>query len=47
MLRNPFARHIVLFLLVKAALIGLGLWWFLGTMPEPRGTVPPPASSQS
>ena len=47
MLRNPLARHIALFLLVKAVLIGLGLWWFLGVMPEPRGTVlPPPTSSR-
>ncbi|WP_377809905.1 hypothetical protein ABNQ38_20040 [Azospirillum sp. A29] len=46
MVRNPLARHIALFLLVKAVLIGLGLWWFLGTMPEPRGTVPPPAASR-
>ena len=45
MLRNPLARHIALFLLVKALLIGLGLWWFLGAMPEPRGMVPPPAAS--
>lgn len=30
MVRNPLARHIALFLLVKAVLIGLGLWWFLG-----------------
>lgn len=45
MLRNPLARHIVLFLLVKAVLIGLGLWWFLGAMPEPRGTVLPPVTS--
>lgn len=46
MLRNPLARHIVMFLLVKAVLIGLGLRWFLGAMPEPRGAVPPPAASQ-
>lgn len=47
MLRNPLARHITLFLLVKAVLIGLGLWWFLTAMPEPRGTVlPPPTSSR-
>ncbi len=41
MLANPLARHIALFLLVKTALIALGLWWFLGAMPEPRGTMPP------
>nr|WP_295834682.1 hypothetical protein [uncultured Azospirillum sp.] len=46
MLRNPLARHIALFLLVKALLIGLGLWWFLGAMPEPRGTVYPPVASR-
>ncbi|CAO3351282.1 hypothetical protein [Azospirillum melinis] len=46
MLRNPLARHIALFLLVKAMLIGLGLWWLLGTMLEPRGAVPPPAASR-
>jgi len=40
MLRNPLARHIALFLLVKAVLIGLGLWWVLGAPPEPRGAVP-------
>ena len=44
-LRNPLARHIALFLLVKAALIGLGLWGCLGAMPEPRGVVPPPAAA--
>ncbi|WP_167543359.1 hypothetical protein [Azospirillum thiophilum] len=51
MLRNPLARHIALFLLVKAVLIGLGLWWFLGGfpggMPEPRGVVAPPAAARS
>lgn len=42
MLRNPLARHVALFLAVKALLIGLGLWWFLGAaMPEPRGAVRP------
>ncbi|WP_448202819.1 hypothetical protein [Azospirillum sp. sgz302134] len=46
MTRNPLARHIALFLLVKVALIALGLWWFFGAMPEPRGTVTPaPAAS--
>ena len=40
MLRNPLARHVALFLAVKAVLIGLGLWWFLAAMPEPRGAVP-------
>ncbi len=40
MVRNPLARHIVLFMLVKFALIALGLWWFFGAMPEPRGVVP-------
>ncbi|HYG89788.1 MAG TPA: hypothetical protein VD978_26445 [Azospirillum sp.] len=40
MLRNPLARHVALFLMVKAVLIALGLWWFLGSMPEPRGGVP-------
>ena len=45
MLRNPLARHVALFLAVKAVLIGLGLWWFLGSgMPEPRGAVPVPTS---
>ena len=39
MVRNPLARHIALFLLVKFALIALGLWWFFGSMPEPRGVV--------
>ncbi|WP_175426408.1 hypothetical protein [Azospirillum brasilense] len=43
--RNPLACHAALFLAVKAALIALGLWWFLGTMPEPRGTVTPPAAA--
>ncbi len=55
MLRNPLARHIALFLLVKAVLIGLGLWWFMsgfpggfrGGMPEPRGVVAPPAAARS
>ncbi|WP_199902265.1 hypothetical protein [Azospirillum sp. B506] len=47
MLRNPLARHVALFLLVKAVLIALGLWWFLGAMPEPRGVVPPAAASHS
>lgn len=37
MLANPLARHIALFLLVKTTLIALGLWWFLGSLPEPRG----------
>lgn len=41
MLRNPLARHVALFLLVKAVLIGLGLWWLAGALPEPRGAVPP------
>ncbi|HEY0838504.1 MAG TPA: hypothetical protein VGE72_31645 [Azospirillum sp.] len=41
-MQNPLARHIALFLLVKAVLIGLGLWWFLTSMPEPRGAIPPP-----
>lgn len=45
MVRNPLARHIALFLAVKAVLIALGLWWFLGTMPEPRGVVTPPAAT--
>ena len=40
MVRNPLARHIALFLLVKFALIALGLWWFFGGMPEPRGVIP-------
>lgn len=45
--RNPLARHIVLFLLAKAVLIGLGLWWFLATAPEPRGVIaPPPAAAR-
>ncbi len=43
--RNPLARHIALFLLVKAALIALGLWWFLASMPEPRGAAPPPPAA--
>lgn len=42
MVRNPLARHIALFLLVKVALIALGLWWFFGAgLPAPRGAVPP------
>ncbi len=46
MLRNPVARHVALFIAVKAVLIGLGLWWFLASMPEPRGAVPlPPAAA--
>lgn len=45
MLRNPLARHIALFLVAKAVLIGLGLWWFLGNAPEPRGAIPPPAAA--
>ncbi len=46
MFRNPLARHIALFLAVKFALIALGMWWFFGAMPEPRGAVPPaPAAS--
>ena len=45
MLRNPLARHVALFLMVKAVLIGLGLWWFLGSMPEPRGSVPPTSAT--
>lgn len=44
-MRNPLARHIALFLLVKAVLIGLGLWWFLVAMPEPRGAVPMPPTA--
>lgn len=47
MLRNPLARHIALFLLVKLALIALGLWWFFDNMPAPRGLPPPPAASSS
>lgn len=43
MLRNPLARHFALFIAVKAVLIGLGLWWFLSSMPEPRGAVAQPA----
>lgn len=42
--RNPLARHIVLFLVVKAVLIGLGLWWFVATLPPPRGAIPPAAA---
>ena len=45
MLHNPLARHIALFLLVKTALIALGLWWFLAAMPEPRGAVAPTAAT--
>lgn len=46
MVRNPLARHIALFLLVKCALIALGLWWFVAAgLPEPRGAVPVPAST--
>lgn len=45
MLRNLLARHIALFLLVKLALIALGLWWFFDNMPAPRGLAPPPAAS--
>jgi hypothetical protein len=43
MLRNPLARHIALFLLVKLVLIALGLWWFLASAPTPRGLPPPSA----
>ncbi|NYZ17285.1 hypothetical protein HL658_32480 [Azospirillum sp. RWY-5-1] len=43
--RNPLARHIALFLLAKAVLIGVGLWWFLASQPEPRGAIPPPAAA--
>ncbi|HYH22798.1 MAG TPA: hypothetical protein VD995_29670 [Azospirillum sp.] len=47
-MHNPLVRHIALFLLVKAVLIGLGLWWFLAAMPEPRGAVPvPPAAARA
>ncbi|MFD1626438.1 hypothetical protein [Azospirillum griseum] len=46
MLRNPLARHVALFLLVKLLLIGLGLWWFLGDPPPPRG-LPPAAPTVS
>lgn len=42
--RNPLTRHIVLFLVVKAVLIGLGLWWFAATLPPPRGAIPPAAA---
>lgn len=42
--RNPLARHIVLFLVVKAVLIGLGLWWFVATLPPPRGAIVPAAA---
>lgn len=46
MLRNPLARHVALLLAVKAVLIALGLWWFLGAgMPEPRGAVALPLST--
>lgn len=46
MLRNPLARHVALFLAVKAVLIGFGLWWFLGSgLPAPRGAIPVPASA--
>lgn len=44
-LRNPLARHIALFVLVKVVLIAAGLWWFLGSLPEPRGVVLPPAAT--
>lgn len=48
MIRNPLARHVALFLAAKAVLIGLGLWWFLSGMPEPRGMPGgPPGPSQS
>ncbi|MBP2298253.1 hypothetical protein [Azospirillum picis] len=48
MLRNPFARHVALFLLVKAVLVGVGLWWVLGGLPAPRGVIvsPPPAARE-
>lgn len=42
---NPLIRHVALFLLVKAVLIGLGLWWFMAALPEPRGAVAPPAAA--
>lgn len=42
MLHNPLARHVALFVAVKAVLIALGLWWFLSAMPEPRGAVAQP-----
>lgn len=45
--RNPLARHIVLFLVVKAVLIGLGLWWFVATLPPPRGAIVPAAAAGS
>ena len=45
MVRNPLARHIALFLAVKFALIALGLWWFFGSMPKPRGVVATPAAA--
>lgn len=45
MFRNPLARHVALFLAVKAVLIGLGLWWFLSAMPEPRGMAAPASPS--
>lgn len=47
MLRNPLARHVAWFLAIKAALIGLGIWWFLGSMPEPRGALPPVGLTQT
>ncbi len=40
MLRNPLARHVAWFLAIKATLIGLGVWWFIDAMPEPRGALP-------
>ncbi len=43
MMRNPLVRHVALVLAAKALLIGLGLWWFLAGLPEPRGVVPAPA----
>ncbi|WP_169732855.1 hypothetical protein [Azospirillum halopraeferens] len=46
MLRNPLARHVALFLAAKALLIGLGLWWFTASQPEPRGLLPPPTSTR-
>lgn len=45
--RNPLTRHVILFLLVKAVLIGLGLWWFAATMPPPRGVIAPAAAGPS
>lgn len=41
MLRNPLARHFAWFIVVKVVLIGLGIWWFVASMPEPRGVLPP------